>query len=272
MIFILLTTILLLQPAPTQAPFSSEQARSVPWEIERTRWVSGKPAVYPSIAAIAHVAGCIYLRIVVSPSGQVDQTAYLGGPALMKESAINSAKTWKFRASKEQVETVPHICFSLPGIAESKALPSDKRADEQSSADPARYIDLARRLLAVGSPDQAESYFRRALDLNPSDAEAAFGLGDSLVAEGDFRGAASAYQALVRPDGPDRAIKQYKRALAAERPSSIWEEPFLHYALGRALETKGEKSHALKEYRTALKQMPWNAAFRDAYGRLATGN
>ena len=187
----------------------------------------------------------------------------------MEQSAYSSVKTWKFRTSEERVETVAHICFSLKDGAEAKLLASDRQAVERDPADPAKYMDLARELLASGLPDQAESAFRRALELKPDDAEAAFGLGDSLAAKGDFNGAAAAYEALVKSGDPNEAAKEYKKALRADRPSFFREEPFLHYSLGRSLELEGDKSHALKEYRAALKQMPWNPAFRDACNRLA---
>ncbi len=81
--FALFAIILLLQPAQVaQTPASSENARVVPWEVERNQRISGKPAVYPSIAAIAHVSGCVYLRIIVSTSGSVEEISYLGGPVL----------------------------------------------------------------------------------------------------------------------------------------------------------------------------------------------
>ena|SRR5690348_15086879 len=252
-----------------QAQASSQNLHSVPWAIERDQRISGRPPVYPSIAAIAHVQGCVYVRIVVSTDGSVERADYLGGMALMEESALNSAKTWKFNPSAQQTETVAQVCYFLSQRARSELLEPEQKAIDQRPTDREKVITFARDLLRCGSPDQAEVYFRRALSLNSNDAEATFGLGDSFAARGDFSAAAQAYRMILKSQDANEAAKQYKRALNSNQPSFFREEPFLHYGLGQALEAKGEGKQALKEYSTAVKEMPWNAEFQQTYSQLA---
>lgn len=268
--FIIASILFAAAIAHSQTPVPVQPLKLVPWEIERTQTMAGNAPVYPSIAAIAHVQGCVYLRIIVSTDGTIQQPpVFLGGLVLMRDSALTAAKTWRFKPSDQVILTVSRVCYFLPGSDASKLLAADSAKVQQHPTDAAKTIAFGNELLLFGLPDQAETYFRRALSLKSDDAEAVFGLGDSLAARGDFRAAGSAYQMLLTTSDSDTAIKRYKKALGSDQHPLFWREPFLRYSLGQALENKGDKKGALKEYGTAAKEMPWSSEFQEAYRRIS---
>jgi len=155
--------------------------------------VSGNKAVYPQIAALAHVEGCVYLSILVSTEGSIRDPIYLGGPVLMRQSAIEAAQSWRFKPSAQDVQTVSSVCYFLRGDTPEKLLKDYQEAAEKHP-DSRRLTALAHKLLLVGSADGAEKYFRKALTLSSKDSDAEFGLGDSLAAQGEFANAIAEYQ------------------------------------------------------------------------------
>ena len=54
------------------------------------------PPTYPPIALAAHVSGGVVLSISLRPDGAVDSAQAVSGPAMLRDSAINSAKQTQF--------------------------------------------------------------------------------------------------------------------------------------------------------------------------------
>ena len=107
----------------------------------------------------------------------------------------------------------------------------------------------AQALAAAGRKDDARRLFRRALDRDPSDAQAAFGLSRLLLAEGALRDAVAIAEAAISLNADDFLLSNLQCDIAmALYGANLWEdaEPWL----ARATERE-----------------PWNAGLAAAYQR-----
>ncbi len=258
-----------LAPASPQST-SGPSPLFVPWKTEEPLRISGSKAVYPQIAAVAHVEGCVYVSLVVSTGGSTRDAIALGGPPLMFQSAIRAVSTWKFRPSAQEVLTISPVCYFLSADKEEKLLDSYQKTAEQVANDRGKVVSFGAELYWMGLPEHAETQFQRALSLTPGDPEAEFDLGDSLVAEGRFDDAITAYRQCLATDPKywsENARQQPPVHQDLLRQTEI-NGPLL-YALGQVYEKKGDMKHALRLYRDAMKLMPYRSDFGDAYHRLA---
>ncbi|MGD0759250.1 MAG: tetratricopeptide repeat protein [Candidatus Sulfotelmatobacter sp.] len=98
-----------------------------------------------------------------------------------------------------------------------------------------------------GDLSQAESWFRTALQLDPSLANAWFGLG----------------QVSLLQHLPEQAITYLRKALQLEPTADGY-----HYALGTALEQISQRDAAIEEYKTELQMHPYQTGARKALERL----
>jgi len=120
--------------------------------------------------------------------------------------------------------------------------------------------------LEESAPYEARAAYRRALELDPSHADAWVNLGRLLHEAGDPRGAAQHYRKAVelRPDSvvalfnlgvaledlrmPEEAILAYRTALAADEGCAD-----AHYNLSQLYQARGEGPAALRHLRTYRK-------------------
>lgn len=275
---LVLAGMLLASGAVLGPAFASAQAISepsplfVPWETEKALGISGSLAVYPQIAALAHVEGCVYVSFVVSTDGSTKNAIFLSGPMLMFQSAMRAVSTWKFRSSAQEVLTVASVCYFLPADQgkQQTLLNSYEQAAAQVANNRRKALALGVKLYWTGLPAQAEAQFQRALSLKPGDPEAEFDLGDSLVAQGRFDDAIAAYRQCLT------ANPNYWSENARQQPpvgGDLLRQPEnngpLLYASGQVYEKKGDLKHAKRLYRDAMKLMPYRPDFRNAYDRLA---
>jgi|SRR5690348_2160969 len=234
------------QAAASPQVINNTSPRFVLWKAEEPLIIAGSQAVYPKLAATAHVEGCVYIRMTVAEGGYAANVAYVAGPTLLMKSGLDAVTSWKFAPSKQDIITVAPICFFLPGDNPQKLLNSYESAAGKHQ-DAKNLTALAYELLVAGSPDGAAKYFRQALDLKPDNADAEFGLGYSLTAEGDLDGAIDAYQ----------------RGLAAA--------PKYEYArveLADSLRDKGDLEGAIAQYRIVLKSDSGNGFYRSNLAAL----
>lgn len=250
------------KPAPSQVT-STVSPVIVPWQKEMQFNVYGKKAVYPQIARMAHLEGCVYLSIVVSNDGSIRDAIYLGGPVLMRDSAMQSVATWKFKPSEREASTVVPICYFLSADKQERLLTSYQEIAAQVANDHGKVVSFGNELYATGLVEQAEAQFQLALSLTPSDPEAGFGLGDSLAAEGRFDDAIGAYQQCLTTH--PRYLSERARFDDLHRTNN---NALLLYAVGEVYEKKGRAKDALKSYKAAMKAMPYRPDFREAYNRL----
>lgn len=259
---------------PAASPQSSGESSPlfVPWKTEEPLIVSGSKAVYPEIAAVAHVEGCVYVSLIVSSDGSTKNAAPLSGPALMFQSAMRAVSTWKFRPSAQQVLTISPVCYfsSADRDTQQALVDSYQKTAAQIANDRSKVISFGEELYWVGLPERAAAQFQRALSLKPGDPEAEFDLGDSLVAEGRFADAIAAYRQCLATD-PKYWSENARRQppVGGDLLRQTENNGPLLYALGQVYEKKGDMKHALRLYRDATKMMPYRQDFRDACDRLA---
>jgi TonB family protein len=245
---------LVLGQTPAQ-PQSASNAPpvSVPWQKEMALNVSGNKPVYPQIAQMAHVEGCVYVQLDITTDGSTKEAEVLIGPALMSQSAVESVRTWKFKPSAQEVTTVAPLCYFLSGDNPQRLLaPYEKDADKHSK-DSGKIATLAHEFLSVGLAAEAENRFQQALSLKPNNPEIEFGLGDSLAAQGKLDGAISSYQQGISAKPKD--------AQARSRLAGL-------------LQDNGDVNGAIAEYRTLLRGnlYDWNSHSKLAGLLLKTGD
>lgn len=56
--------------------------------------VTKKKPVYPPIAAAAHVAGTVKVRVFVSQEGAIEKAVLVSGPEMLRASALDAVKGW----------------------------------------------------------------------------------------------------------------------------------------------------------------------------------
>jgi periplasmic protein TonB len=73
---------------------------------------------YPQIARIAHVSGTVVLHAIIDEHGDITQLQYVSGPALLKESALQAVREWKYapyqlNGQPVKVDTTISVIFNL---------------------------------------------------------------------------------------------------------------------------------------------------------------
>ena len=74
--------------------------------------------VYPSIAERQHVQGTVVLHAIIGRDGKIMYLEYLGGPALLKDAAIDAVRQWiykptLFQGQPVEVDTAISVVFAL---------------------------------------------------------------------------------------------------------------------------------------------------------------
>jgi protein TonB len=76
--------------------------------------------VYPAIAKTARVQGTVVIQATISKTGSIENPHVVSGPVMLRQSALDAVKTWRFRPymiSNEpvDVETTVNVNFALGG-------------------------------------------------------------------------------------------------------------------------------------------------------------
>ena len=145
-------------------------------------------------------------------------------------------------------------------------------------------LGLADSLAAKGDLDGAIDAYQQGLAAAPKNEPARIKLAESLRYDGDLDGAITQYRIVLKSDSGngscraklaglllekgdlDGAIEQYEKGLHDDR----FDNPSGHYGLGQAYEKKGDTADALRQYKEAMREMPQNIEFQDAYNRLSS--
>jgi protein TonB len=74
--------------------------------------------VYPPIAKSAHVSGTVVIQATISKSGTIENPRVASGPVMLRQSALDAVKTWRFRpylldGQPVEVETSVNVVFNL---------------------------------------------------------------------------------------------------------------------------------------------------------------
>ncbi len=81
-------------------------------QIQRT------PPVYPPIAKTAQVSGTVVLEAFISKTGAIENLRVVSGPVMLRQSALDAVRTWRYRPYKlnnepVEIETMINVIFSL---------------------------------------------------------------------------------------------------------------------------------------------------------------
>jgi Flp pilus assembly protein TadD len=122
-----------------------------------------------------------------------------------------------------------------------KALEEQRRLAAERPQDPAVFNDLGNLLMLANRPAEAETAYRRAVELDPEKVSALFNLGLLLQQRGETREALRLYEQVVEKDA------RYAWA---------------HYQIGTIREETGQESQAIEAYAEAFSLDP-QLAFSD---------
>ena len=95
--------------APSSAAISAGVAAGM--LIRRTE------PVYPKFARDSHVSGTVVLGATISKTGTIQNLHVISGPTLLRESAMNAVRTWRYRPyllnnQPVEVQTTISMVFS----------------------------------------------------------------------------------------------------------------------------------------------------------------
>jgi protein TonB len=84
------------------------------------RVISKTSPVYPPLARTARVAGTVVLHASISKTGMIENLNVISGPAMLRQSALDAVKTWRYRPyllnnEPVEVETTVNVIFALGG-------------------------------------------------------------------------------------------------------------------------------------------------------------
>jgi TonB family protein len=76
--------------------------------------------VYPAMARTARVQGTVVVQATISKSGSIENPHVVSGPVMLRQSALDAVKTWRFRpymlgGEPVDVETTVNVNFALGG-------------------------------------------------------------------------------------------------------------------------------------------------------------
>jgi TonB family protein len=76
--------------------------------------------IYPPMAKNARVSGTVVIQATISRNGTIENPRVVSGPAMLRQSALDAVKTWRFRpymlsGEPVEVETTVNVNFALGG-------------------------------------------------------------------------------------------------------------------------------------------------------------
>jgi protein TonB len=74
--------------------------------------------VYPAIAKATGVSGTVTLTAIISKTGTIENLRVTGGPAMLRQAALDAVSTWRYRpylldGQPVEVETTVSVIFTL---------------------------------------------------------------------------------------------------------------------------------------------------------------
>ena len=76
--------------------------------------------LYPSVAKAARVSGTVVLHATISETGSIESLSVISGPNMLRESAMDAVKTWRYRPyllanEPVEIETTINVIYKLGG-------------------------------------------------------------------------------------------------------------------------------------------------------------
>jgi protein TonB len=105
-------------PPQVVHPPQAEQRMTISGGVTARLLVSRTPPVYPPIAIAAGVSGTVVLAATISKSGLIENLRVLSGPAMLRNSAMDAVRNWRYRPyllnnQPVEVETTVNVVFSM---------------------------------------------------------------------------------------------------------------------------------------------------------------
>jgi TonB family protein len=82
-------------------------ARPAAGKIEPPRLLSSAPPVYPALAQSSNIAGDVVINALIDSTGKVTDMNVISGPILLRESAMETVRTWKYSPARADGQSVP---------------------------------------------------------------------------------------------------------------------------------------------------------------------
>jgi TonB family protein len=97
---------------------ASHQVVTVPPGVALSLLVQNRQPIYPPIAKSARVSGIVVLAATISTLGRVDNLRVVSGPEMLRESALDAVRTWRFKPymlnhQPTAIETTITLNFTL---------------------------------------------------------------------------------------------------------------------------------------------------------------
>jgi len=91
----------------------------VPADVMAGRIEDSFIPIYPAAAQAAGVSGTVTLHALIGRQGQVEQLSVISGPAMLRETAVDTVKHWRYKPYLRngvdvEVETTVLVSFRLP--------------------------------------------------------------------------------------------------------------------------------------------------------------
>jgi protein TonB len=97
-------------PKQPKVQMASQQLVILPSGVASNLVIQKTLPVYPSIAKAGQVSGTIVLAATISKTGSVDDLHVVSGPYMLRISALNAVRTWRFK---------PYILYNQPTAFET---------------------------------------------------------------------------------------------------------------------------------------------------------
>jgi TonB family protein len=236
-------------------------------------------AVYPPLALTANVSGAVFVEVTIDEGGNVTSARALAGHALLKDAAVEAARSWKFKPTIVQGKPVKvagslKFTFSLPDYIlrdPARIIERLKRQIARNLKNPQLYYQLGRAYEDNRQYEEALKAYARAVELKPGYGDAQIAIGnlnmslnqcdEALEAYNqaallnlppEIKGAVYRSMAMIyfRRDKFQEAVEPFKRAIALAPQGSMY------LNLGLTYLKLGDKTSAMEQYRL-LKE--WNS-------------
>ena len=229
-------------------------------------------AVYPPLALTARVSGAVFVEVTIDEGGNVTSAHALAGHALLKDAAVEAARSWTFKPTIVQGKPVKvagslKFTFSLPDYIlrdPVRIIGRLKRQIARSPLNPTLYYQLGRAYEDDRQYEDALKAYARAVALKPNYGEARVAIGSLNMKLNQCDEALDAYNQAVlldltpeikagayramaliyfRRDQFQEAVEPFKQAIALAPQGSM------HLNLGLTYLKLGDKPSAMEQYR-----------------------
>ncbi|HEV2132731.1 MAG TPA: TonB family protein [Terracidiphilus sp.] len=104
--------------APTPNPARGIQRVQIGAGVAQGRLLQATTPVYPPIAKAMRISGTVVLQATISRSGSISEMKVASGPPMLRQSALDAVKTWRYRpyllnGRPVEVDTTINVVYTL---------------------------------------------------------------------------------------------------------------------------------------------------------------